>query len=347
MSPTSYQTAPPRVGAEQSSAAAETGQQSRCGVTPRPYAVRTVRVAVIDMGSNSTRLLVADVTDGRLVEVERLLEITRLAAGVDTRRLLSYAATNRTEKVVGRYVARARALDADAILAVATSAVRDSGNGADFLDTLMREHGIDARILTGEQEAAATFRGVTSARPTADDTMAVIDVGGGSTEVVIGRDGAVRAAVSLQLGCVRATERWLAEDAVDADALTAARGAIDRVLDEHLPAAIHADLDGFPLAVAGTATTLAALDLGLSAYDAERIDGHQVDRDAIAGWIVRLAPLDREERRARHPVIEAGRSPVLIGGCLVLLAVLDALDVDAFEASERDILHGIALQLAG
>lgn len=306
-----------------------------------------MRVAVIDMGSNSTRLLVADVADGDLVEVERLLAITRLAAGVDARRLLSYAATNRTAKVVGGYVERARALNADAILAVATSAVRDSGNGADFLDGLMRDHGIDARILTGEQEAAATFRGVTSARPVSDDPMAVIDVGGGSTEIVIGRAGHVADAVSLDLGCVRATERWLGEDGVDADRLTAAREAIDRILDERLPGTMATGLGPAPLAVAGTATTLAALDLGLTDYDPARIDGHRVDRDAIAAWIVRLSPLDREERRARFPVIEAGRAPVLIGGCLVLLAVLDALDADAFEASERDILHGVALQLAG
>ena len=299
------------------------------------------------MGSNSTRLLVADVDDGRLVEVERLLAITRLAACVDARRLLSYAATNRTAKIVGGYVARARELNADTILAVATSAVRDSGNGADFLDALMRDHGIDARILTGEQEAAATFRGVTSARPAADGPTAVIDVGGGSTEVVVGRDGGVATAVSLDLGCVRATERWLGEDTVGADALTDARSAIDRILDERLPTNMAAGLDAAPLAVAGTATTLAALDLGLTTYDPAQIDGHRVDRDAIAGWIVRLSPLDREERRTRFPVIEAGRAPVLIGGCLVLLAVLDALDADAFEASERDILHGVALQLAG
>jgi len=299
------------------------------------------------MGSNSTRLLVADVADGRLEEIDRVLEITRLAAGVDNRGRLSYAATRRTAKVVGAYVEQARRRNADAILAVATSAVRDSADGPDFIAELMREYGIDARILTGEEEAVATFRGVTSARPASEEPALAVDVGGGSTEIVVGADGRAQAAVSLALGCVRATERWLSEDAIPAEALTAARSSIDEILDRDLPAALAPPPGSIPLAVAGTATTLAALDLGLRAYDPAQIDGHVVDRDAIAGWIVRLAPLDREERRRRHPVIEAGRSPVLIGGCLVLLAVLDALDADAFEAAERDILHGIALQVGG
>jgi exopolyphosphatase/guanosine-5'-triphosphate,3'-diphosphate pyrophosphatase len=152
--------------------------------------------------------------------------------------------------------------------------------------------------------------------------------------------------VSLALGCVRATERWLGEDAISAERLTAARIQIVALLDRDLPPTVALPPGAIPLAVAGTATTLAALDLGLDTYDPAQIDGHVVERDEIAAWIVRLAPLDRDERRRRHPVIEAGRSPVLIGGCLVLLAVLDVLDADAFEAAERDILHGVALQVA-
>ncbi|MFM7247305.1 MAG: hypothetical protein ACKO2Y_07550, partial [Actinomycetota bacterium] len=181
-----------------------------------------MRAAVIDMGTNSTRLLLADVADGALSEVERHLEITRLGAHVDRDARLSEQAMGRTRRVVGEYVERARQMGADVIFASATSAVRDSRNGETFMSSLAREHGIAARTLTGEEEARATFRGVASTMD-ADGPMAVVDVGGGSTEIVVGEGTQVHGAVSLQAGCVRITERWLAEDAVSPDQLTQAR----------------------------------------------------------------------------------------------------------------------------
>ncbi|MGI9117787.1 MAG: hypothetical protein ACR2JV_09180 [Gaiellales bacterium] len=304
-----------------------------------------MRVGVIDMGTNSTRLLLADVEGGEIRELDRVLTITRLGAHVDRDGRLAETAMGRTRKAVTGYVEQARAANCDVIFASATSAVRDSANGEAFMHALARDLGIPARVLSGDEEARATFRGVTSAQPS-EGTTAVIDVGGGSTEVVLGRDGEVLGAVSLQAGCVRMTERWLNEDAVGPDRLTVAREEIDNLLDRHLPPELLQPLDADPIAVAGTATTLAAIELGLPGYDSERIHGQRVSRDAVATWIAKLAPLTADQRRAMHPAIEIGRAPLIIGGALVLLAVLDALQADAYVASERDILHGLALGLA-
>ena len=305
-----------------------------------------MRVGVIDMGTNSTRLLLADVAGGEIDELERLLTITRLGAHVDRDGRLGESAMGRTRKAVTSYVERARELQCDVIFATATSAVRDAANGEAFMQALSRDLGIPARTLSGDEEARATFRGVTSGREEAGQT-AVVDVGGGSTEVVIGEGDRVLHAVSLQAGCVRMTERWLDENAVGPDQLTNAREEIDRLIDRHMPAEMQRPVTADPIAVAGTATTLAAIELGLPGYDSARIHGTRVARDAVATWIAKLAPLTAEQRRAAHPAIEVGRAPLIIGGALVLLAVLDALHADAYVASERDILHGIALGLAG
>ncbi len=304
-----------------------------------------MRAAVIDMGTNSTRLLVADVDGTDMREVERILMITRLGAHVDRDRRLGESAMGRTRKAVEGYVARARELNADVIFASATSAVRDSANGEAFMQSLARDLGIAARVLTGDEEARATFRGVTSAQPS-DQATAVIDVGGGSTEIVVGEGASVLGAVSLQAGCVRATERWLGENQVGPDQMTTAREEIDRLLDRHLSPELVGLVTSEPVAVAGTATTLAALDLDLPGYDAERIHGHRVDRDTVSMWIVKLAPLTAEQRCATYPAIDRGRAPMIIGGAIVLLATLDALNATGFVASERDILHGLALGMA-
>ena len=300
-----------------------------------------MRVAVVDMGTNSTRLLVADVRGpGDLTEVERILEITRLGAGVDRNRRLADDAIGRTLAVVRRYREIADSHGAQVRLATATSAVRDSANGGEFLTRLQAETGFEARLLPGEEEARLTRLGVLAGRPPIEGEVAIVDVGGGSTEVSVGPGRAV----SLDAGCVRATERWLAEDAVSP------------ALQQHAVAELRALFAaGVPdtwlpvdrgIAVAGTATTIAALDLGLEAYDAERIHGHVLTRAAIAAQRERLAPLSADERRAIG-AIEPGRAPVIVGGILVLEAALDRLGLAEVEVSERDILHGIALLAGG
>ena len=304
-----------------------------------------MRVGVIDMGTNSTRILIADVVDGQISELERLLTITRLGAHVDRDGRLAETAMGRTRKAVTGYVERARELNCDVIFASGTSAVRDSANGEAFMQSLSRDLGIPARVLSGDEEARATFRGVTSTQPT-EGTTAVIDVGGGSTEIVIGRGTQVLGAASLQAGCVRMTERWLNEETVGPAELTVAREEIDNLIDRHVSPDLLVPVESDPIAVAGTATTLAAIQLGLPGYDSHRIHGTRVSRDAVATWIAKLAPLTPDQRRALHPAIEVGRAQLIIGGALVLLAVLDALHADAYVASECDILHGLALGLA-
>ncbi len=300
-----------------------------------------MRVAVVDMGTNSTRLLVADVAGpGELTEVERILQITRLGAGVDRDRRLADDAIERTLTVVRRYRQIADAHGAAVHLATATSAVRDSANGADFLRRLQAETGFETRRLPGEEEARLTRLGVLAGRPPIAGEVAIVDVGGGSTEVSVGPGRAV----SLDAGCVRATERWLAEDVVSPALQEHAADELRELFAAGVPDAWLPVERG--IAVAGTATTVAALDLALAAYDAERIHGHVLTRAAIAAQRERLAPLTADERRAIGAV-EPGRAPVIVGGILVLEAALDRLGLDEVEVSERDILHGIALLAGG
>jgi exopolyphosphatase/guanosine-5'-triphosphate,3'-diphosphate pyrophosphatase len=300
-----------------------------------------MRVAAVDMGTNSTRLLVADVAGPDDVsEVERILEITRLGQGVDDARRLAGEAIERTLGVVRRYRELADAAGATRRLATATSAVRDAANGRAFLDRIEAETGFATQLLPGEEEARLTRLGVLAGRAPPAGRVAIIDVGGGSTEVSVGPG----MAVSLDAGCVRATERWLAEDAVAPQLEHRAATALRQLFADGVPDAWLPVDHG--IAVAGTATTVAALDLGLPAYDAERIHGHVLTCTAIAAQRRRLAPLTVAERRAIGP-IEPGRAPVLVGGILVLEAALDRLGLVAVEVSERDILHGIALLAAG
>jgi exopolyphosphatase/guanosine-5'-triphosphate,3'-diphosphate pyrophosphatase len=300
-----------------------------------------MRVAVVDMGTNSTRLLVADVTGpDDLTEVARILEITRLGAGVDRTRRLADDAVERTLAVVRRYREIADGHGAQVRLATATSAVRDAANGTAFLTRLAVETGFETRLLPGGEEARLTRLGVLAGRPPLAGPVAIVDVGGGSTEVSVGAGRAV----SLDAGCVRATERWLAEDAVSPDQQERATAELRDLFATEVPDAwLPVDCG---IAVAGTATTVAALDLGLPAYDAERIHGHVLTRAAIAAQRERLAPLSAAERGAIGSV-EPGRAPVIVGGILVLEAALERLGLDEVEVSERDILHGIALLAAG
>jgi len=223
----------------------------------------TRRVAAIDLGTNSTRLLVADADDGRLKEVERLLAITRLGEGVDTSRGLAEPAVARVDAQVGRYVDRARELGAQTVLATATSAVRDAKNGGEFLAGLERRHGVRTRLLAGEDEARMTFHGVTSARPLSGEAV-ICDIGGGSTELIAGDPQGVDYAVSLDMGCVRMSERFLRADPPTGEEIAALRRQVAEMLPTDVPA-------GELIGVAGTVTTLATIDLGLDEEIPERV----------------------------------------------------------------------------
>ena len=305
-----------------------------------------MRVAAADIGTNSTRLLIADVgSDGSVAELERLLVITRLGEGVDAGGSLGEAPMGRVTDTLTRYAAHARELSAERSLAVATSAVRDAANRDDFLARVPAS-GFEPRLLTGEQEAATTFAGVCSRAPggeavAADGTL-VVDVGGGSTELVLGAAGGVAWSRSLQAGCVRMTERVLGEDVVGHTDLAACaaviRGLLEVVSDEVVMATRRA------IAVAGTATTLAAIQHG--GYDAEAVHGARITREETRALEHRLAAMTLEERRT-VPGLEPARAPVIVAGLVVLGSVLDRFGLAEAIVSERDILHGAALLAAG
>jgi exopolyphosphatase / guanosine-5'-triphosphate,3'-diphosphate pyrophosphatase len=300
-----------------------------------------MRVAVVDLGTNSTRLLVADVEHGAVSEAARLLEITRLGEGVDASGSLTPTAIARVLDCLDGYAARADALGAELRIAVATSAVRDAANRDDLLEPIERL-GFAARVLTGEEEAALTFAGVASDVRT-DGAVAVVDVGGGSTEVVLATGGTVHWSRSYAAGCVRMAERHLGGGAVSPASLARCRAELDAILSG-LADAVEQPL-ALGVAVAGTATTAAAIDLGCDGYDAERIHRHVISRQTIADQLGMLAPLEIEAR-IRVPGLEPDRAPVICAGLTVLGAVLDRLDLEEIIVSERDILHGAALQAA-
>lgn len=297
-----------------------------------------MRVAAIDIGTNSTRLLVADVgDDGSVTELERRLAITRLGEGVDESAVLRPEPMQRVFDTVAEYVASARRLSPKVVLATATSAVRDAKNGGDFLAELETRFGIATRLLSGEEEAQTTFRGVTSAGPVAYGTL-IVDIGGGSTELTIGGDGVVLSSESLQVGSVRLTERFLHSDPPTDDELAACAAHVRSLLPDLDPPTT--------IGVAGTITTLAGVDLDLQEYDPDRVHGHRLSRDALERLYDKLRSVALPEReQILH--LEPKRAPVIVAGAVILREVMDAYLVDALEVSERDILHGIALLAAG
>ena len=279
-----------------------------------------MRVAAVDLGTNSTRLLVAD-ANGTLEEVIRRLRITRLGEGVDERRRLLPLPIARVRNVLSEYRRELEELGAERTLCIATSAVRDAENGEAFLGEIEWSYGFATRLLSGEEEAALTLRGIGGV----EAGTLVVDIGGGSTELqIVGTD----LRVSLDIGCVRLTERF-GED------VAAVREHVRGLLPE-APAERA-------VGVAGTVTTIAALDLGLDEYDPERIHGHRISSDAANEQLARLAAMTVE---ARAGIVEPGRAPVIVAGAAILAEILASYALDGIEASERDILHGAALAAA-
>ena len=295
-----------------------------------------MRVAAVDLGTNSTRLLVADVERGRLREVARRLTITRLGAGVDETHELHPDAVARVRTCLDGYVGELEHLGASRRLAIATSALRDARDGEAFLRGLESEYGLTARLLSGDEEAAMMFRGVSSER-TVDPGTLVVDIGGGSTELVLGGPGGVSFSTSLPMGCVRLTERFLHSDPPERAELDACAAHVRDLLPRLEPSGA--------IGVAGTVTTIAALDLGLTAYDADRIHGHAIARTTVERALSRLAALTTAQRVA-VPAMEPGRAPVIVAGAVILLEVMRAYGLETIEASERDILDGAALTAA-
>ena len=299
-----------------------------------------MRVAVIDIGTNSTRLLVADVDDGSVRELDRRLTITRLGEGVDARRVLLPTAVARVRNVLTEYRRALADHGAERTLALATSAVRDAENGEAFLGEIEWSYGFTTRLLSGGEEALLTFRGVALGREVAAETL-VIDVGGGSTELIVGGADDLAFHASLDLGCVRLTERFLAHDPPGGAELAACSGLVRTRLADEAGVARPTTAIG----VAGTVTQLATLDLGLEREEPELVHGHRMTTDWLAGEVERLARMRVDEIRALRGV-HPDRAPVLLAGAIVLVEILRHFGLDELEVSERDIMHGGALAAA-
>ena len=306
----------------------------------------STRVAAIDCGTNSIRLLVADLDPegGTTVELTRRMEIVRLGQGVDATGRLAPEALRRTFAACDDYAARIREFGAERIRFVATSATRDASNRDEFFEGVRARFGVEPEVITGDQEAALSFAGAT--RSVAEDPAGnptpylVVDIGGGSTEFVLGA-GSVEAARSVDIGCVRLTERHLTQDPPTLAQITAARRDVDAGIDlaaELVPLDQAKTLVG----VAGSVTTVAAVALGLTEYDPARVHLSRISAETVRRVAGDLLASTREQRAA-NPVIHPGRVDVIGAGALILAQIVDRLGLSEVVVSEHDILDGIAL----
>jgi exopolyphosphatase/guanosine-5'-triphosphate,3'-diphosphate pyrophosphatase len=300
-------------------------------------------VAAIDCGTNSTRLLVADADGGQLV---RLMRITRLGQGVDQKNTLAPEAIDRTVGVLREFRSVMDEFGVDRVRMVATSAVRDATNGAVFTDAARAAVGAAPEVLSGSEEGQLAYRGASAdLRPFEGDTL-VVDIGGGSTEITLGRAGTV-STVSLQLGCVRLTERFLKGDPPTAEEVAATRAAIATALDwgeGQLPALLALQPARRMIGLAGTVSTLASLKLGLAEYDVDKLHHATLTLDEIEGMCDMLAA-QSARRRGELVGMVPGRQDVILGGALVLGSVATRYHCSEVLVSEKDILDGIVLSI--
>ncbi|HEY7618291.1 MAG TPA: Ppx/GppA phosphatase family protein [Solirubrobacteraceae bacterium] len=302
-----------------------------------------MRVAVVDIGSNSTRLLVADVgADGALTELERRSRVTRLGDRVERTGRLAEDAMDRVLATLAVYRELIDAHGAQETVAVLTSAVRDAANGAQFAARVRDGYGLDARTIPGDEEARLTFLGATSERAPDDATpTVVIDIGGGSTELVVGTGHDVGFHVSTQAGVVRHTERLIVTDPPTAAELDALAADVRAIFEAAVPAAVRKATRA-AIAVAGTATSLGAIDLNVDQWASDATHGHRLSLSACAAILDRLVALTEPERRTvrgLHP----DRAPTIIAGVVMLIEALRAFGLDSTEVSDHDILRGAAL----
>lgn len=298
-----------------------------------------MRVAAIDCGTNSIRLLVADVEGDRKADVHREMRVVRLGQGVDRTGELAPEAIERTRLALVDYASICNELGVEATRMVATSASRDARNGGDFRDMVLQVLGAEPDVVSGDEEAALSFDGATRDLDPADGPFLVMDIGGGSTELVIGTTS-VEAGRSVDVGCVRLTERHLRDDPPTVAQIAAAEADVDAALAlarETVPVEKACTAIG----LAGSVTTVAALALGLTAYDPERIHLSRIPAAQVREVSDRLLAMTREERAAL-PVMHPGRVDVIGAGALVLATLVDRLELPEVLVSEADILDGIA-----
>ncbi|MGH3788182.1 MAG: exopolyphosphatase [Pseudonocardiaceae bacterium] len=310
------------------------------------------RVAAIDCGTNSIRLLVADLAVGTLVDVHRAMRIVRLGQDVDTTGRLAPEALERTRIALADYAATVRRAGAERVRMVATSATRDAANREDFFAMVRQTLGSDAEVITGDEEARLSFTGAVGDLDPTEGPFVMVDVGGGSTEVVLGSwDGTqvdVTAARSVDVGCVRITERHLRSDPPTSDEISAAEQFAAQTLAEAF-ADVPVDKACTWVGVAGTVTTLSAIAQQLPAYDPGRTHLSRLSLEQVRGTAEDLLN-STHQQRARNPAIHPGRVDVIAGGALIVRVLAEQLHTRAgiceLVVSEHDILDGIALGLA-
>ena len=301
------------------------------------------RVAAIDCGTNSIRLLVADITGETLTDLVREMRIVRLGQDVDRTGRLAPEALDRTLGALADYTATLRELGAERVRMCATSATRDASNRAAFVDGVRDILGVEPEVVTGDEEAALSFGGATRG-PARDlpSPYLVVDIGGGSTEFVLGTD-TVDAQRSVDIGCVRLTERHLRHDPPTPDEVAAATADVEAALDV-VAGTVALDRAATLLGLAGTVTTVAGIALGLDAYDADRIHLSRISAADVAAVAGRLLSMSHDERAA-VPVMHPGRVDVIGAGALILLTIMERTGATEVVVSEHDILDGIAWSL--
>jgi exopolyphosphatase/guanosine-5'-triphosphate,3'-diphosphate pyrophosphatase len=308
--------------------------------------IPAVRVAVVDIGTNSTRLLVADADaeTAAVTELVRRSEVTRLGDGVDAGGALADSAVQRVFARLAEYRREIDEHRCEANMAVLTSAVRDAANGEGFARDVRERFGLDARILSGDEEAQLTFAGAMSGRPAPVEPTVVIDIGGGSTEFVVGVGRSAGFHTSLPAGVVRMSERHIHSDPPSLHELHALGADARETLQRGLPAEERAPVQR-GIAVAGTATSAAAIDQALEPYDPNRVHGYELLLGTVELMLARLADMDEGQRRA-IPGLNPDRAPTIVAGMILLIESMRAFGLECVEVSEHDILYGGALRLA-
>ncbi|MFN2587458.1 MAG: exopolyphosphatase [Actinomycetota bacterium] len=300
-----------------------------------------MRVAAIDVGTNSTRLLVAEELADGFRALERRLTITRLGEGVNERRVLAPRALERTLRTIAEYAAVCGEYEVTKVRVTGTSALRDAHNRNEFFEGVRRLTGAEAELLSGEAEARTTFLGARSDLALGEPVL-VVDIGGGSTELIVGRDQPERL-VSLDVGCVRMLEKHLRSDPPAREELEALRTEVEGALGE-VKSDLAAPAGARVVGVAGTVTQLAALKAGALVYDPE-VTHHSVLSHGDVRRLARRLESLPYERRKRVRGLEPGRVDVIVPGAEILLSVMEVFDAAEVLVSERDILDGLVIQL--